>query len=412
MAAAEFLQLIPPARRSPAPVLLGTVLAGGLLAGCGGGDLILPNDNTVATAIRIVDGDGQQGKVGELLASPIVVEVTDSTGNPVPGVSVRFALVSAGDSAEIVPATTATDQQGRAQARMLLGEKVGLQTGEASLVQGQNPPKVSFTAVATSAGGNQPPSAGFDSHCEQLACDFTDTSTDPDGSVTAWSWQFGDGESSEQRSPSHAYAAPGTYTVALTVTDNEGASTQVSRQVTASAAPPPQNQPPRAEFEVDCQQLTCVFSDRSTDADGGVTTWAWDFGDGATSTERNPTHTYSTSGTFSVRLTVTDGDGAQDSKTHDAHPQAPPPPPPPPANKAPEADFDEHCDKLACSFTDKSKDDDGVIVSRQWDFGDGATSTETDPDHTYARRGHYQVTLTVTDDGGATDTKTRTVDAK
>jgi len=387
--------------------LLGAVLAGGLLGGCGGGDLVLPNDNA-ATAIRIVDGDGQQGKVGELLASPIVVEVTGSAGNPVPGVSVQFVLVSAGDSAEIVPPTTTTDQQGRAQARMLLGEKVGLQTGEARLVQGASPLTASFTAVATSATGNQPPTAAFDWQCDQLACDFTDASTDGDGSVTAWSWQFGDGESSTEQSPAHSYGTSGTYTVALTVTDNEGASTPVSRQVTASAVPPPQNQPPRAEFEVDCQELTCVFSDRSTD-DVGVTTWAWDFGDGATSTDRNPTHTYSGSGTFHVRLTVTDGEGAQDTRTHDAHPEAPPPPP---ANKAPEADFDDHCEKLACSFTDRSKDDDGVIVSWQWDFGDGATSAEANPEHTYAERGHYQVTLTVTDDDGATDTRTHTADAR
>ena len=227
MVPAGLLQRVRHPWPSSAGRLLGAVLAGGVLAGCGGGDLVLPNDNAAA-AIRIVDGDGQQGRVGELLASPIVVEVTGSAGNPVPGVSVQFVLVSAGDSAEIVPTTTTTDQQGRAQARMLLGEKVGLQTGEARLVQGASPLTASFTAVATSATGNQPPSAAFDWQCDQLACDFTDASTDGDGSVTAWSWQFGDGESSTEQSPAHSYASSGTYTVALTVTDNEGASTLVS----------------------------------------------------------------------------------------------------------------------------------------------------------------------------------------
>jgi PKD repeat protein len=404
---AGLLQPIRHVGRSPARLLPGAALAGWLLAGCGGGDLVLPNDN-VAEAIRVVEGDGQQGTVGQMLAAPIVVEVTDSAGNPVPGAAVQFVLLSAGDSAELQPPATTTDQQGRAQARMLLGEKIGLQTGEARLGQGPNPLRASFTAVAISAGGNQPPSAGFDWQCDHLACDFTDASTDADGSVTAWSWQFGDGESSSQQSPSHTYAASGTYTVVLTVTDNEGAAAQISKQVTASAAPPPQNQPPRAEFQVDCTQLTCVLSDRSTD-DVGVTSWAWDFGDGATSTDRNPTHTYSSAGTFHVRLTVTDGGGAQDTQTHDAHPEAPAPPP---ANKPPVADFDDHCQKLSCSFTDKSKDDDGVVVSWQWDFGDGTTSTEQNPEHTYADRGHYQVTLTVTDNDGASDTKTRTADAR
>ena len=392
-------------RLTRAALVWGAALAGGLLAGCGGGDLVLPSGETAAM-IHVVAGDEQQGKVGELLPAPIVVEVVDSAEHPVPGATVQFVLLSAGDSADIEPATTTTDQQGRAQARMLLGNKVGLQSGEARVGQGANPARASFTAVATSATGNQPPSAGFDWNCNQLACQFTDASTD-DGSVTAWSWNFGDGGTSGEQSPAHAFATAGTYTVTLTATDNEGATAQASRQVTAGTTPP-QNQPPRAEFDVDCTQLTCVFSDRSTD-DRGVTAWAWDFGDGTSSTERNPTHLYSTPGTFTVRLTVTDGDGAQDSKTHDAHAEAPPPPP---DNKAPVADFDMHCDHLACSFTDRSKDDDGVVVSWHWDFGDGETSIQPSPDHTYASRGHYQVSLTVTDDGGASDTRTRTVDAK
>jgi PKD repeat protein len=390
----------------PAPLLLGAALAGGLLSGCGGDDLVLPNGNSGAM-IRVVDGDGQQGTVGQLLPLPIIVEVTDSAENPLPGVSVQFALVSAGDSADIEPATTTTDQQGHAQARMLLGEKVGLQTGEARVGSGTNPPAAGFTAVAAAVGGNQPPSAAFDWQCDQLACHFTDASTDADGSVTAWSWQFGDGESSGEQSPSHTYAAAGTYTVQLTATDNEGATAQASQQVTAGTAPP-QNQPPHAEFTVDCTQLACVFSDRSTD-DVGVTNWSWSFGDGATSTDRNPAHTYSSGGTFEVRLTVTDGGGAQDTRTHDAHPEAPPPPP---TNDAPQADFDVHCQKLECSFTDKSQDDDGLVVTWHWDFGDGETSIQPSPQHTYAQRGRYQVSLTVTDDDGASDTRTRTADAK
>jgi PKD repeat protein len=388
--------------------LLGAVLAGGLLAGCGGGDLVLPS-NGGAAAIQVVEGNGQRGTVGELLASPIVVRVTDAAGDPVPGAAVEFALTSAGDGAEIVPATVTTDSQGLAEAHVLLGAKLGLQIGEARLsVAGQNPPKASFTAVAMSgAGGNQPPAAAFDWQCDHLACTFTDASTDADGSVTGWSWQFGDGGSSIERSPAHGYSTPGTYTVSLTATDDEGAATQASRQITVTA-PAAQNQPPRAEFEVDCQQLTCVFSDRSSDEDGGVVAWAWDFGDGSTSTDRNPSHAYAAGGTFQVRLTVTDGGGAQDTKVHDAHPEAPPPV----SNEPPHADFDMHCEKLACSFTDKSKDDDGAIVSWAWTFGDGGTSIEANPEHTYAERGHYEVVLTVTDDLGATASKTRTADAK
>ena len=134
--------------------------------------------------------------------------------------------------------------------------------------------------------------------------------------------------------------------------------------------PPPANDPPDAEFELDCQELRCTFVDRSSDGDGSVVSWQWNFGDGGTSNQRNPTHDYAAGGHYEVLLMVTDDDGAADTRTHTADPQAPPPPEP---NREPDADFDVSCDHLTCSFTDKSKDEDGVIVSRHWDFGDGGT---------------------------------------
>ena len=83
--------------------------------------------------------------------------------------------------------------------------------------------------------GNISPSASFTSSCTNLACTFTDASTDPDGTVTGWSWNFGDGATSTTRSPSHSYAAGGTYTVSLTATDNLGATGSTSRSVTVTA---------------------------------------------------------------------------------------------------------------------------------------------------------------------------------
>ncbi|HKY61425.1 MAG TPA: PKD domain-containing protein, partial [Gemmatimonadota bacterium] len=68
-------------------------------------------------------------------------------------------------------------------------------------------------------GGNNPPTASFTFSCTDLSCDFTDQSIDGDGSVVGWSWDFGDGGSSTSQNPSHTYAADGTYTVTLTVTD-------------------------------------------------------------------------------------------------------------------------------------------------------------------------------------------------
>jgi PKD repeat protein len=81
----------------------------------------------------------------------------------------------------------------------------------------------------------------------------------------------------------------------------------------------------------------------------------------------------------------------------------------PPTNVAPTANFSFTTSGLVASFTDSSTDSDGTVVSRSWNFGDGSTSTATNPSKTYSAAGTYTVTLTVTDDDGATNTKTSSV---
>jgi subtilisin family serine protease len=85
---------------------------------------------------------------------------------------------------------------------------------------------------------NQPPSASFNYSCTGLTCQFTDTSMDSDGVVVAWSWNFDDNATSTQQHPSHSYAAGGTYTVTLTVTDDGGDTGTTSQPVTVTALPP------------------------------------------------------------------------------------------------------------------------------------------------------------------------------
>ena len=86
-----------------------------------------------------------------------------------------------------------------------------------------------------SAGTNAPPSAGFTYSCSGLICTFTDASTDSDGTIASHSWTFGDGGVATATNPSHTYAAGGTYTVSLTVTDDDGATASASQSVTVSS---------------------------------------------------------------------------------------------------------------------------------------------------------------------------------
>ena len=144
---------------------------------------------------------------------------------------------------------------------------------------------------------------------------FTDTSKDDVG-VVQWKWDFGDGTMSDVQSPSHKYATAKTYSVKLSVTDTDGASSSITKDVTVSA---PLNMPPVAAFTFSPslpQVGSAVsFTDTSTASKGTVTAWLWNFGDGATSHDQNPSHTYSSTGTYNVTLTVTDNDGLKSSVT-------------------------------------------------------------------------------------------------
>src|SRR5206468_718491 len=98
----------------------------------------------------------------------------------------------------------------------------------------------STSQSVTVTPSNQPPTAAFTRSCTGLACSFTSTSSDPDGSVASWSWTFGDGATSTAQNPPHTYAAGGTYSVGLAVTDNQGATNSTSQLLTVVAPNAPQ----------------------------------------------------------------------------------------------------------------------------------------------------------------------------
>src|SRR5690606_10307152 len=220
------------------------------------------------------------------------------------------------------------------------------------------------------------PVANFDFEVNNLDVQFTDTSSGQD--INAWTWDFGDGTTSDEQNPAHTYQTAGTFNVTLTVANEAGPAT-VSKDVVTTAPVP---NAPTSAFTFAAQDLTVQFTDMSTG--DGISAWRWEFGDGSESTDRNPSHTYAEAGTFRVRLTVTNP-GGEDRSGQDVTVTAPPPTPP-------VSNFTFTVNNLDVSFTDASA---GVVESRQWDFGDGTTSVEANPTHSYAQAGTYPVTLTV-----------------
>jgi len=179
----------------------------------------------------------------------------------------------------------------------------------------------STTFSVTCTAPNQPPVANFTANCNGLTCSFTSTSSDPDGSIVAYSWTFGDGGTSTAQNPSHTYAAGGTYTVKLTVTDNRGATASASKSVTVSQP----NQAPTVNAGSDQTVLLGVLYSLSasfSDPDNGPWSYTINWGDGSSSSGSksstgtiSASHNYILIGSYTIRVTVTDSRGASGSDT-------------------------------------------------------------------------------------------------
>ena len=232
---------------------------------------------------------------------------------------------------------------------------------------------------------------------------FRDESSKEDGLIVSWLWDFGDGETSEKSSPTHAYARSGTYHVLLVVTDEHGHCDEVGLPVTVA------NRPPAAQytygpFSPNEGRPVTFDASRSSDADGEIAAYLWDFdGDGKddiASIEPIVTHAFSSGGTAQVILTVIDDEGSRSlGAASDVH-----------VNASPVAQFRvsnfDPMESEEVAFSECVLDADGSVVEWNWAFGDGSTSTDLNPTHTYREDGTYAVTLGVVDDGGAAGTVT------
>lgn len=188
-----------------------------------------------------------------------------------------------------------------------------------------------------------------------------------------------------------------TYFFAVTAYDTEGNESGYSNEVSARVNLPPQAS---ASSSVNSGRapLAVDFQGSGTDQDGTIVSYSWDFGDGAASSLQNPSHTFTSAGNFTARLTVSDNDGATATASVQITVAAPNQPPSANLTAIPTSGHAP----LTVSFVGSGNDPDGAITEYSWIFGDGLGSTQQSPSHTYTTAGTYTATLTVRDEAGAT----------
>ncbi len=234
---------------------------------------------------------------------------------------------------------------------------------------------------------------------------FQDESYDADGELVSWAWAFGDGATSTAPLATHVYETAGTYTVSLTVTDAQReAATQTQSLTIATRLPVALfSYTPDPAHAGDCVQFDAAETEQVA---AEIASYLWDFdGDGIVDVQTSSSrvqHVYPLGGAYTVRFTVVNefGDRASRERTLTI-------------NEPPHVQFQvstfEPKELESVTFTDLSWDLDGTVAEWLWTFGDGSTSDEKTASHVYTAAGPMRVLLTVTDDAGAAQTDSATL---
>jgi PKD repeat protein len=265
------------------------------------------------------------------------------------------------------------------------------------------------TASRTIFVADEPPTVAFGTPTGIVVPDQTLTldagaSTDPDGAIGSYTWSFGDRGTATGRSATHAYANPGTYTVQLTVRDSDGQSATATHTLTVHTQP-------ASNFAfspaLPREGAATTFDGRgslSSDPGTAIISYLWSFGDGASTSGATATHTYARAGAYPVTLSVTNNLGLTDVSTEQVTV----------AHGLPTAVISDRPAQPVrgrpVRFTGSSSHAaDETFLSYTWRFGDGSSAAGRAPTHTYARAGHFVVSLTVTDSFGDSTTTTSPV---
>lgn len=270
--------------------------------------------------------------------------------------------------------------------------------------------------------GNTAPTASFTENCTELSCSFdASASSDSDGQIASYAWSFGDGQSATGAVVSHNYISSSSYSVTLTVVDNQGKASSASKNINVNSG---SNKLTNGQsiiiagqkssltnYVIDvpagARNLSITTTQGSGDADlfvkAGSTVSKTNYDCRSWSSTSNESCSFATTTQGSYQILVHAYSAYANVNLTASYETGTV------SNLPPTASFTSSVNKLAVSFSDTSTDSDGTIASRAWSFGDNSTSSQTNPTHTYAKSGSYQVSLTVTDNNGATSTTTKNI---
>ncbi len=239
--------------------------------------------------------------------------------------------------------------------------------------------------------------ANITSGCSPLVVQFQDQST---GNPTSWKWDLGNGAQSIQQNPTATYFTAGSYAVKLVIRNAANNADSITKSAFIIV-----RDIPTVNFSlsdsVGCYPKTIQFTDNSIPGSGTINEWQWDFGDGNLSNQQNPVHTYTALGNFGITLRVKNTFGCQATLHRPNLVQL---------QSGVVANFN-FTSSISCqppttaTFTNLSVG--SGILTHQWNFGDGGTSTLPNPVHVYNSSGSYSVTLITTSSAGCSDTITR-----
>ncbi|MGD9493187.1 MAG: PKD domain-containing protein [Bacteroidales bacterium] len=243
------------------------------------------------------------------------------------------------------------------------------------------------------------PTVAFASNtpCLGDASAFTDLSyaAPPDG-VAAWSWDFAGQGTSVQQNPQFEFGAAGDYNIELVVTTDSGCFGDTTIAVHVRSLPQAYFNPTNG-----CNGQPISFSDETTEGEGSLFSWSWDFGDGHSDTGQNPMNVYGDTGIYTVELISSDIYGCVDTAEREIT-----------IRLTPEVDFSfqESCLGLPTAFAETTDMPGWAgIISRTWKFGDGTASSAKNPTHMYSMAGGYPVTLINRSINGCVDSTTKVV---